>query len=328
MLIRGSSIQLLAFTLLSGLAGAVQAQQSGSTKEKDFAYEASSSEFRLPIEVEPIADGLYTFRWGAARSLFMVTDEGVIVTDPLNRKSAKALRESIAKITDQPVKYVVYSHSHLDRAAGAGIFKDEGARIVAQERCLENMKVTPYPEVISPDITFSDRYSIELGGRSLELFYFGPSHDNCLIVMWPRPASAIYLVNLVQPPSGWVQPWSPMGGDFYFYNIVNYLRSVEELIRTERIESVIGGWIAIGLDAEGRKFLQPPIGPASAVSEAREFWARLMAEVKAEVDQETVVPLVPGRIDRSFYEKRLDRYDEKNFKMLVYRIAMYYTIGW
>ena len=78
-------------------------------------------------ETEQLADGLYTFRYGGYRNIFIVTDDGVIATDPLNKKAAAALREEIGNITDQPVKFVAYSHSHWDHAAWAKIFKDAGA---------------------------------------------------------------------------------------------------------------------------------------------------------------------------------------------------------
>jgi len=38
--------------------------------------------------VKNIGDGLYVFRWWVYRNIFIVTDEGVIVTDPINPKAA------------------------------------------------------------------------------------------------------------------------------------------------------------------------------------------------------------------------------------------------
>jgi hypothetical protein len=259
--------------------------------------------------------------------MFMVTDDGVIVTDPLNVKAAKTLREEIAKLTDQPVKYMVYTHSHLDRTAGGQLFKDEGAQVIAQEKCAENLRVTPYPGVVEPDITFSDRYTLELGGRALELFYFGPSHDNCLITMWPRHEKALYLTNLAQPPTGRIQPWEPMGADFYFHNIVPYLKSVEDLAAREGIDQVIGGWISVGIDENRKPFLQPPIGTLNAVTEVREFWENLFADVQAELDKGVFSTQVPETIDLTPY-KDLLRYREDHFKVLVRRVAVFQTTGW
>ena len=74
------------------------------------------------------------------------------------------MREEIRKINDQPVKFVAYSHSHWDHAAGGQVFKDEGATFVAQQRCAINFTENPNPAVVTPDITYDDYYKIELGG--------------------------------------------------------------------------------------------------------------------------------------------------------------------
>ena len=86
------------------------------------------------METEDLGGGLYAFRYGPYRNIFLVTDEGVIVTDPIDAKAAGPMREEIAKVTDRPVKYVAYSHSHWDHARGGKIFKDEGAQFIAQEK--------------------------------------------------------------------------------------------------------------------------------------------------------------------------------------------------
>ncbi len=155
------------------------------------------------VELEELGAGLYAFRYGPYRNIFIVTDEGVIVTDPLDVKAAKIQREEIAKITDQPVKFVAYSHSHWDHAAGGKIFKDEGAQFIGQEKCLANMRETPHPDVVLPDITFNDSYELELGEHSLGLYYFGPSHDDCMVVMIARPANILFIIDIGSAPTGW-----------------------------------------------------------------------------------------------------------------------------
>jgi hypothetical protein len=73
----------------------------------------ASAQFVPPIldipdyQTEQLGDGLYSFRWGSYRNIFLVTDEGVIATDPMSVDAAKVYRAEIAKITDKPVKYLV-----------------------------------------------------------------------------------------------------------------------------------------------------------------------------------------------------------------------------
>ena len=123
-----------------------------------------------------IGDGLYVFRWWVYRNIFLVTDEGVIVTDPMNPKAAKLLRSEIRKVTDKPVKYVVYSHNHHDHISGGNIFKEEGAKFIGHKNVLKELGDHPSAVTPLPDITFDDTYTLKLGGRTLELN-----------LLWPEP---------------------------------------------------------------------------------------------------------------------------------------------
>ena len=51
-------------------------------------------------------------------SVFLVTPDGVIVTDPINAEAATWLEAEIARRFDQPVKYLILSHDHRDHSAG------------------------------------------------------------------------------------------------------------------------------------------------------------------------------------------------------------------
>ena len=63
------------------------------------------------------AENVYIFRYVRHQSMFVVTPEGVIATDPigLRRPAAKAYIEEIRKITNAPIKYVIYSHAGARR---------------------------------------------------------------------------------------------------------------------------------------------------------------------------------------------------------------------
>ena len=267
-------------------------------------------------ETEDLGDGLYAFRFGPYRNIFLVTDDGVIVTDPLAVKAAAPLREAIATVTDQPVKYVAYSHSHWDHASGGQIFKDEGATFVAQRECLINMTETRHPDVILPDIVFDDAYSIELGGQSLDMYYFGPSHDDCMTVMIAKPANIMFIVDITSAPTGWEMEYNPTMAEGYLYNMVPYLLAVEALAAREGVETIVSGHLALGLK-NGKMFAQPSTGPIAAVREKREFWEILFASVAAEMASGTSAEDVPEKLlaSEQFKTDFLDRMDENKFPM-------------
>ena len=103
------------------------------------------------FETTKIADGVYTFRFGIHRNMFVVTNEGVIATDPISPGAAKIMMGEIRKVTKQPVKYVIYSHEHWDHIAGGRVFKEAGAKFVSHANCAPTFKANPNPAVVAPD---------------------------------------------------------------------------------------------------------------------------------------------------------------------------------
>jgi glyoxylase-like metal-dependent hydrolase (beta-lactamase superfamily II) len=83
-------------------------------------------------EIIPLTGDLYRARNGNWYAIFLVTPEGIILGDPINPAFATWLKEELGKRFTVPVRYVVYSHSHFDHAAGGSVFADT-ARFVAHE---------------------------------------------------------------------------------------------------------------------------------------------------------------------------------------------------
>jgi glyoxylase-like metal-dependent hydrolase (beta-lactamase superfamily II) len=73
---------------------------------------------------------LYQVQAGRQVAVFLVTPEGILLVDPLGRPTALWLQSELAaRFPGRPVKYVVHSHHHFDRAEGARVF--EGTEVIA-----------------------------------------------------------------------------------------------------------------------------------------------------------------------------------------------------
>src|SRR5689334_23492922 len=102
----------MAFLVFTGAALAQPAQQPFATRKIDGT------------------DNVYLFRYQGHQSMFIVTREGVIATDPIGRYRPEAVTAYLAeirKITDRAVKYLSYSHAHFDQITGGKTFDGEGA---------------------------------------------------------------------------------------------------------------------------------------------------------------------------------------------------------
>ena len=74
-------------------------------------------------EITHVVDGLYRVHAGGNHySAFLVTTEGIIVFDPINREAAEWLNIELQRRFDLPVKYLIYSHSDEDHPSGGDVF--------------------------------------------------------------------------------------------------------------------------------------------------------------------------------------------------------------
>lgn len=281
--------------------------------------------FMEPYETEAIGNGLYAFRIGMRRSIFLVGDAGVIAVDPLNVNAAKIYRQEIANITDQPVKFVAYSSSFLNHVIGGKIFKDEGATFVAQVNCAKNLAETPHPDVVMPDVTYTDMHKISVGSASLELFHFGLSYGNCLSVMIARPANIMMVANLVNAPRAGL-PWDPTLANYYVHNLIPFFRSVEKLAAEHDVERVIGAFGTIVDAPDGGPQLAPSTAPVSVVREQRDFWELLIGAVKIEFDAGSPARVIPKRVDMNQFSE-YDGYNERNLEIMMRRVYSLHRIG-
>ncbi|HKB63526.1 MAG TPA: MBL fold metallo-hydrolase, partial [Burkholderiales bacterium] len=145
-------------------------------------------------------DNVYVFRYGNHQSMFVVTPEGVIATDPIGYGRPQAVVtyvEEIKKVTDKPIKYLIYSHHHYDHIAGGKPFKDAGAKIIAHKKAKERLAVLKDPATPLPDVTFDRKRTITLGGTVLELTYVGLNHSDSSLVMRLPKEKIIFVVDFL-----------------------------------------------------------------------------------------------------------------------------------
>ena len=202
-------------------------------------------------------------------SLIYDTPDGLLIVDPLSPDFATWLKDELARrFPGKPVRYIVYSHSHWDHAAGAAAFAADPPHIVAQERVLTNMDgrwphmpgamtdrnhngtldneemviaTIEHPGicgmgngtfetidkshtghisgtdwwtdtgVVKPDIVYSQRMTLMLGGKRIELMFPGLNHaDDGTVVYFPAervafsadfPADALVTTSMRSMPS-------------------------------------------------------------------------------------------------------------------------------
>lgn len=185
--------------------------------------------------VQDLGSGLYMITDNAYQSMFLVYDRGVVVIDAPPPFAAH-IPEAIAKVTDKPVTHLIYSHSHADHIGGA---KSLGGHpiIIAHDDTLRLLKRAADPNRPLPTVTFSDKYTLRVGNKVLELSYHGNAHEPGNIFISAPAQRVLMVVDVVFP--GWM-PWRRFA---LAQDIPGYFAQVEEIGRMDW-DTLVGGHVA------------------------------------------------------------------------------------
>lgn len=142
---------------------------------------------------------------GTYQCAFLATRDGVALFDApptIGHNLRRAVDEiTAAEGVPNTVTHLVYSHHHADHAGAADLFGDDVVRIghVETRRLLlrDNDPTRPAPEV-----TFADRYTLQVGGERVELAFHGPNHSPDNIFIHFPDHDALMLIDIVN--AGWV----------------------------------------------------------------------------------------------------------------------------
>jgi glyoxylase-like metal-dependent hydrolase (beta-lactamase superfamily II) len=168
------------------------------------APQPSPAPQRPQIETRKVdgTDNVYIFRNGNHQSIFVVTKEGVIATDPVaygRPQGGQQYVDEIKKVSKgAPIKYLIYSHHHYDHVAGGKAFKDAGATIIAHRKAKQRLEKLADPATPLPDETVDDKgRTIKLGGTMLELRYVGLNHSDSTLVMRLPKEKLLFVVDVL-----------------------------------------------------------------------------------------------------------------------------------
>jgi glyoxylase-like metal-dependent hydrolase (beta-lactamase superfamily II) len=233
-------------------------------------------------ETKKISENVYVYRFGDYQSMFVVTPAGVIVTDPigyLRPESVQTYIAEIRKITQAPVKYVIYSHHHVDHAAGGKPFKDLGATFIAHKNAKTRLTALKRPDVVMPDIAVGDKHTLNLGGVRLDLRYVGRNHsDSTLVMLLPKDKIAFTV--------DWISPDTPPYRQMPDSYVSEWFTSLDRLLALdwERLidgHPYAGGKLATKEDVRNEKAFMTDLSAAVKVAAAEgKCWDTAMKEVK------------------------------------------------
>lgn len=113
----------LAVTLTLAVGAPAAAEEKALSNREKLA--AHTEEFRR--EVIEVTDGVWVaVGFGLSNSILIEGDDGVIIVDTMESAgSAAEVKAEFDKLTDKPVKAIIYTHNHTDHVMGAKVLAGE-----------------------------------------------------------------------------------------------------------------------------------------------------------------------------------------------------------
>lgn len=201
----------------------------------------------VTYKIEAVRDGIYRLTAGNYRSVFVVTEDGVVVTDPLNEAAARWLKAEIKARFDRPIRYVIYSHSHPDHAYGGEVFRDPGVVFISHRMARDALKRSRAKTAL-PDLVFDDHMTVRLGDQVIDLRYHGPNNGYGSISMHFPRSRVLYVVD-------WIVLGRMPYRDLQGYDLQGMLMSTEAVLRMD-FDRFIGGHAEMGSKADVRRYLR------------------------------------------------------------------------
>jgi len=187
--------------------------------------------------IKDFGNGVYALSDNGWQSAFLVTDAGVTVFDA-PASYGKHIPEAVAKVTNKPIKMLVYSHFHKDHIGGSVAFKNTpGLQIIALDTVSDFLKEMNDPNRLIPTETFKTSKTIKLGGKTVELTRHNyHSNEGDLFIYVPE---AKFLMAVDSVTSGYV----PFQDFDLSTNIHQYLKMFDEVL-AYKFDNFIGGHLA------------------------------------------------------------------------------------
>lgn len=241
--------------------------------------------------IERLHDDLFVARYDRRATMFLVTSEGVVVCDPISVRAAEWLRDELStRFPGRPVRYVLHTHHHFDRASGAAVFADATSvgRVEFNRELRKVKNLSAYADVLPTKRQQGGRERITLGGRSAELVPVGRGHAADMSVVYFPDARTVFAVD--HPDLGQV----PLTfGPFTPYEVAEWLGAISDL----DFDTLVSG-DGERFDASAVRALKPYV---QALVEAVESGARAnrtLRELEAEI-------LLPELSDSPHHAARL-----------------------
>jgi len=171
-----------------------------------FVFSAQVSAQELGPHFKKIKDGIYVYtaQLNDSNVTIIETQEGVVLVDTgQTPKDSHIVMAALKKVTSQPVRFIIHTEPHQDHTVGNFAFSPPGI-VIAHAGATASMKNADNPaniekrmavspemreaykgyRLVTPNIEYRDKMTLNVGERTLELYYLKNVHSEADTAIW------------------------------------------------------------------------------------------------------------------------------------------------
>ena len=160
----------------------------------------------LGPQFKKIKDGIYVYtaQLNDSNVTIIETQEGVVLIDTgQTPKDSHIVMAALKKLTSRPVRFIIHTEPHQDHMIGNFVFSPPGI-VIAHAGATASMKNADNPEniekrmavspemreaykgyrLVTPNIEYRDKMTLNVGDRTLELYYLKNVHSEADTAIW------------------------------------------------------------------------------------------------------------------------------------------------
>jgi cyclase len=153
-----------------------------------------------------LKEGIYVYagQLNDSNVTIIQTQEGIVLIDTgQTPKDSRIVVAALKKLTSEPVRYIIHTEPHSDHTVGNFVFSPP-AIIVAHQGATDSMRKAENPatiekraaaspemqeaykgyRLVTPNLEYRDKMTLNLGERTLELYYLKNVHSEADTAIW------------------------------------------------------------------------------------------------------------------------------------------------
>lgn len=191
-MIKSAHVALLAASLIASMATPVSAL---SPRQGERIQNFDYVEVATP---EHVAGNIYNVVGTVIVNMgFSVGVDGILMVDSNFEELSDRVITAIREVSEEPIRFLIDTHSHRDHADGNAKFTELETLLVAHDTVRDRLENPPQGEpadsLALPIVTFADRITFHFNGEEVEAFHIAAGHTDEDVMVYFKGSNVIHM---------------------------------------------------------------------------------------------------------------------------------------